>query len=183
MRQGQIGWAYDNHCFHALNKIGHHARADFLAERQKYYASILNDLFDPTPDMDSIWIFEFVCALARAEGLELGGFDLWYESKAIIDEMRNLSTLDLPPERFPEPLKTRIRLALLAYCTLTEMDLPYVIVANLLRLRNGEKYHIEPFHDLAQKRPPAKAQALVRLLRPRRLRRSDAFRSTQTKRR
>ena len=138
--------------------------ADFLAERQKYYASILSDLFDPTPHMNSIRIFELACVLVRAGGLELGGFDPWYESKAIIDDIRNLSQLDLPPERFPDPLKTRIRLALLAYCTLTEMDLPYVIIANLLRLRNGEKYDIEPFHDLARKRPPKKGPALGRVI-------------------
>jgi hypothetical protein len=140
--------------------------ADFLAERQKHYANILNDLFDPTPHMNSIRIFEFVCALVRAGGLELGGFDPWYESKAIIDDMRNLSHLDLPGERFPEPLKTRIRLALLAYCTLTEMDLPYVIIANLLRLRNGEKYHLEPFHDLAHERPPKKGRVFRKVIPP-----------------
>ena len=63
--------------------------------------------------------------------------------------MRNLALLDLPSDRFPDPQKTRIRLALLAYCTPTEMDLPYMLVANLLRLRLGNKYHIDPFHDLA----------------------------------
>jgi len=129
--------------------------ADFLAKRQKHYANVLNDLFDPTPHMNSIRIFEFVCALVRAGGLELGGFDPWYESKAIIDDIRNLSQLALPEEHFPEPVKTRIRLALVAYCTLTEMDLPYILIANLLRLRCGEKYHLDPFHDLARKnRPP-----------------------------
>jgi hypothetical protein len=140
--------------------------ADFLAQRQVHYANVLNDLFDPTPHMNSIRIFEFVCALVRTGGLELGGFDPWYESKAIIDDMRNLSQLDLPNGRFPDPLKTRMRLALLAYCTLTEMDLPYVLVANLLRLRSGKKYHVEPFHDLAQKRPPKKGQALGKVIPP-----------------
>src|ERR1700685_3970439 len=85
--------------------------SSFLSDRQKHYAAVLNDLFDPTPQMNTIRIFEFVCALVRAGGLELGGIDPWYESKAIIDDMRNLSQLDLPPERFSEPLKTRIRLA------------------------------------------------------------------------
>ena len=133
--------------------------AEFLADRQKHYAHLLNDLFDPTPHMNTIRIFEFVCALVRAGGLELGGFDPWYESQAIIDDTRNLSQLDLPSDQFPEPMKTRIRLALLAYCTLTEMDLPYVLLANLLRLRIGEKYHLEPFHGLEQKRPTKKGQA------------------------
>ena len=140
--------------------------AEFLADRQKHYARLLNDLFDPTPHMNTIRIFEFVCALVRAGGLELGGFDPWYESQAIIDDTRNLSQLDLPSDQFPEPMKTRIRLALLAYCTLTEMDLPYVLLANLLRLRIGEKYHLEPFHGLEQKRPPKKGQAFGKVIPP-----------------
>jgi hypothetical protein len=150
----------------ARNIIGIMPEADFLAKRQKHYANVLNDLFDPTPHMNSIRIFEFVCALVRAGGLELGGFDPWYESKAIIDDIRNLSQLALPEEHFPEPVKTRIRLALVAYCTLTEMDLPYVLIANLLRLRCGEKYHLDPFHDLAQKRPPKKGQAFGKVIPP-----------------
>jgi hypothetical protein len=140
--------------------------AEFLADRQKHYANILNDLFDPTPHMNTGRIFEFVCALVRAGGLELGGFDPWYESEAIIADMRNLSQLELPNEHFSDPQKTRIRLALLAYCTLTEMDLPYVIIANLLRLRIGEKYHLEPFQDLNQTRPPKKGQAFAKVVPP-----------------
>jgi len=142
------------------------ADADFLADRQRHYAIVLNDLFDPTPHMESHRLFEFVCALVRAGGLELGGFDPWYESKAIIDDMRNLALLELPSDRFPDPPKTRIRLALLAYCTLTEMDLPYMLIANLLRLRLGNKYHLDPFHDLAQRRPPRKGQVFGTVVPP-----------------
>jgi hypothetical protein len=91
--------------------------ADFLADRQRHDAIVLNDLFDPTLHMESHRPFEFACALVRAGGLELGGFDPWYESKAIIDDLRNLALLDLPSDRFPDLPKTRIRLALLAYCT------------------------------------------------------------------
>jgi hypothetical protein len=116
--------------------------ADFLAQRQAHYVNVLNDLFDPTPHMNSIRIFEFVCALVRAGGLELGGFDPWYESRSIIDDMRNLSQLDLPNDRFPD------------------------LMANLLRLRSGEKYHLEPFHDLAQKRPPKKGHAFGKTIPP-----------------
>ena len=140
--------------------------ADFLATRQRHYANILNDLFDPTPHMESTRLFEFVCALVRTGGLELGGIDPWYESRAIIDDLRNLGSLDLPPERFPDPQKTQIRLALVAYCTLTEMDLPYMLLANLLRLRTGAKYHTDPFYDLAQHRAPKKGQAFGTVVPP-----------------
>jgi hypothetical protein len=126
--------------------------AEHFAARRSHYAEILNDLFDLTPHMNSLRLFEFVCTLVRAGGLELGGIDPWYESRAIIDDLTNLSALDLPAGRFPNPTKTQTRLSLLSYCTLTEMDLPYILVANLLRLRSGDKYTIDPFSDLAQRR-------------------------------
>ncbi|MEO8052209.1 MAG: hypothetical protein ABI833_17505 [Acidobacteriota bacterium] len=140
--------------------------ADFLATRQRHYADILNDLFDPPPHMESHRLFEFICALVRAGGLELGGIDPWYESRAIIADLRNLSSLELPADRFPHPAKTQVRLALLAYCTLTEMDLPYMLLANLLRLRIGNKYHIDPFHDLAKQRKPSKGHPFGTLVPP-----------------
>jgi hypothetical protein len=139
---------------------------DSIGDRQRHYASVLNGLFDPTPHMESHRLFEFVCTLVRAGGLELLPLDPWYESKAIIDDIRNLSLLDLPSASFPEPQKTRVRLALLAYCTLTEMDLPYMLVANLLRLRLGNKYHIDPFHDLAQRRSPKKGRSFGSIVPP-----------------
>ena len=85
---------------------------DSIGDRQRHYASVLNGLFDPTPHMESHRLFEFVCTLVRAGGLELLPLDPWYESKAIIDDIRNLSLLDLPSASFPEPQKTRVRLAL-----------------------------------------------------------------------
>jgi hypothetical protein len=127
--------------------------ANHFANRQRHYADILNALFDATPHMTSMRLFEFVCTLVRTGGLELGNFDPWYESKAIVDDLTALARIELPTEQFPEPDKTRIRLALLSYCTLTEMDLPYVLIANLLRLRAGQKYQIDPFRDLWQRRP------------------------------
>lgn len=128
-----------------------------FAARKQHYATLLNDLFDPTPHMNTVRLFEFVCTLVRAGGLELGGIDPWYESRATIDDLSNLSGIDLPKERFPDPAKTRIRLSLLSYCTLTEMDPPYILLANLLRLRSGQKYQINPFADLARAKKPSKS--------------------------
>jgi hypothetical protein len=95
-------------------------------------------------------LFEFVCALVRSGGMQDSGWDPWYESQAVIDDLRNLSGLELPPEIFPDPERTRVRLALLSYSHLTEMDIPYFLMANLLRLRLGRKYDFEPFADLAK---------------------------------
>jgi hypothetical protein len=94
--------------------------ANYLTTRQRHYWDILGDLFDATRYMTSLWLLEFVCTLVRAGGLELGSFDPWYESKAIVEDLNALACIELPTEQFPEPDKTRIRLALLSYCTLTE---------------------------------------------------------------
>ncbi|MEK9138113.1 MAG: hypothetical protein AAB393_13390, partial [Bacteroidota bacterium] len=103
--------------------------------------------------------------LVRSGGIELLPLDPWYESKAFVDDLRNLSEIDLPLQRFPAPEKTRMRLALQSYCHVTEMDLPYDLLANLLRLRLGQKYLIDPFHDLWQRRP-SKVSTLLTSPRP-----------------
>src|SRR5882762_223728 len=99
----------------------HMADAEYMDARRTHYANILNDLFDPTPFATLDRMFEFICALVRAGGLELGGIDPWYESQAFVDDVRNLSAMELPPERFPDSDKTRQRLALISYCHVTEM--------------------------------------------------------------
>ena len=53
---------------------------------------------------------------------------------------------------------------MLSYCHLTEMDFPYVLIANLLRLRLGQKYDINPFRDLAK--PISKKKQLVKVIPP-----------------
>lgn len=149
--------------------------SDVFSRKVRHYAEILNDLFDVTRFMSSDRLFEFVCALVRTGGVQVPGWDSWYESQAVIDDLQNLATLELPPERFPDAERTRVRLALLSYCHVTEMDMPYVILANLLRLRLGQKYDIDPFTDLArpvgkktgifqEKRPPSPGQRIKRIM-------------------
>jgi hypothetical protein len=120
--------------------------------RTRHYADILNDLFDPTPYMHQDRLFEFVCTLVRAGGIQGPGWDPWLESKAVIDDLQNLAKLELPREKFPDLERTQARLALLSYCHITEMDLPYVLLANLLRLRLGRKYSMSPFSPTATAR-------------------------------
>lgn len=123
---------------------------DIFSSQIRHYADILNDLFDSRPFMRQDRLFEFICALVRSGGMQDSGWDPWYESQAVIEDLRNLSGLELPAERFPDPETTRVRLALLSYCHVTEMDLPYFLLANLLRLRLGHKYDFEPFADLTK---------------------------------
>jgi hypothetical protein len=47
--------------------------ADLYNKRVRHYADILNDLFDPTPHMRVDRLFEFVCSLVRAGGIEVPG--------------------------------------------------------------------------------------------------------------
>jgi hypothetical protein len=114
----------------------------------RHFAEILNPLFDPKPHMAVDRLFEFVCALVRAGGALDQGWDPLYESMSTLDDLAGLAKLNLPAEQFPDPVRTRARLALLSYCHLTEMDLPYTIVANLLRLRIGKNYDDDPFRGL-----------------------------------
>lgn len=139
-------------------------KALIFRDRQRHYAEVLNPLFDPTPFMRVDRLFELVCVLVRSGGAHGQGWDPWYESQATLDDLGNLAKLDLPAERFPEPNRTRVRLALLSYCHITEMDLPYVLIANLLRLRLGAKYDIEPFRDLFVL--PAKKKHGLGVIRP-----------------
>lgn len=112
------------------------------------YAELLSPLFDPTPHMEAHRLFEFVCILVRAGGIHGPDWDPWHESQATLDDLGNLATLELPKPPFADPTRTRVRLTLLSYCHITEMDFPYWLVANLLRLRLGQKYDMAPFRDL-----------------------------------
>ncbi|MGH9738201.1 MAG: hypothetical protein ACRD4X_06385 [Candidatus Acidiferrales bacterium] len=93
-------------------------------------------------------LFEIVCVLVRAGGIHDSDWDPWHESQATLDDLGKLSTLQLPNPPFADPTRTRVRLTLLSYCHITEMDFPYWLTANLLRLRLGKKYDMAPFRDL-----------------------------------
>jgi len=117
--------------------------------RVRHYADILNPLFDMSRLMRTDRMFEFVCALVRTWGLQGPEWDAWHESQAMLDDLRNLADLELPKTIFQDPERTRVRLSLMSYCHLIEMDLPYELVANLLRIQQGKKYDVSPFRDLA----------------------------------
>jgi hypothetical protein len=123
-------------------------QASVFKERARNYAETLNVLFDSTPFMTSDRMFEFVCVLTRPGGIHGPDWDPWHESQAILDDLGNLATLDLPAKLFPNPDRTRVRLSLISYCHLTEMNFPYALLANLLRLQLGRKYDMAPFRDL-----------------------------------
>jgi hypothetical protein len=129
------------------------------------YAEILNPLFWSEDFLRSDRLFEYVCTLVRAGGVQDAGWDSYHESQAILDDLKNLADLELPKDKFQDVERTRIRLALLSYCHVTEMNLPYVLLANLFGLRFGRKYCISPFADLGTPLGGKKAKGLLRKLK------------------
>jgi len=107
------------------------------------YRKQLTPLFTPV----GINPFELACALVRVWGLQDEGWDPLEESMEVLDDLIKLTQLDLQPGRFKDPSKTRLRLFLISYAHLTEMDAPYDVLANLLRIRAGLRYVVDPFRD------------------------------------
>ena len=132
------------------------------------YVEVLGPLFDPDQHMRVDRLFEFVCCLIRAGGIEDQGWDPILESTALIDDLSRLSTEPLDPQKYAHPERTRARLALLSYCHVMEADFFYHVLANLSRLRAGAKYDMDPFRDLRERRkqsgiPPALGDKIRRV--------------------
>ena len=122
------------------------------------FATILNSLFWMPEFNIADRLLEFVCTLVRAAGLENTGWDSYQESLVFLADLKRLWSLDLPAETFPDVTMTRVRLYLLSYAHVTEMNFPYELIANLLRLRLGKKYSINPFGHLEQVPKPKKGK-------------------------
>jgi hypothetical protein len=80
--------------------------------------------------------------------MKITGWDAYVESVTLLEELTNLMRLELPSDRFPHPKQSQARLALLAYSHMMEMSAHYDLLANLLRLRLGQRYSIEPLAHL-----------------------------------
>jgi hypothetical protein len=93
-------------------------------------------------------MFEWACTLVRAAGLKDTGWDSYTESLALLTDLTNLMHIDLPNDKFPHPADTNARLALISYCHVLEMDFPYELLSNLLRLRLNQKYAMNPLSHL-----------------------------------
>lgn len=116
----------------------------------RYYAEILNPLFWHDDFNEVGRMFELVCTLVRAAGLKDTGWDSHLESIELLRDLECLGQIELPKDAFPHPESTRARLALISYAHLTEMNFPYDLIANLLRLRLGLKYCMEPLAHLGR---------------------------------
>jgi hypothetical protein len=105
-------------------------------------ARIFDDLFGRAREIDE---FEYACALLRVRGMEDFGWDPLEETAALFNDIGSL--LEAPLTDY-----ARVRLGLLLYSHLTEVDAIYQILANMIEITAGERYVMDPFHDLY--RPP-----------------------------
>ncbi len=131
--------------------------AEQLEAIVKEFREWLRLLFDGN-DVD---LFELACALTRAGSNQGPQSDPVEETRAISADLARLRNLDLAGLGFDQPSPTRWRLRMMGYAQLVEMDAPYHVLANLLRLKAGRTYSAYPFakNDVtanADKRPGKK---------------------------
>jgi hypothetical protein len=108
--------------------------------------------------------FEYACTLLRVRGMEDVGWDPLLETAALFRDVGSL--LETPLNDY-----ARTRLGLLLYSHLTEVDAIYQMLLNLIEITAGERYLIDPFHDLYrpsdrprwQQYPPSAKRVVERL--------------------
>jgi hypothetical protein len=123
-------------------------------------ADVFDQLFNQAREADE---FEYVCALLRIRGMEDEGWDPLEETQRLYDDIGSL--MQAPLHDF-----ARIRLGLLLYSHLTEVDAIYMILANMIEITAGERCVMNPFHDLYRTRgafadrvPPSARAVMERL--------------------
>ncbi|KAA0228238.1 hypothetical protein FCG40_03115 [Fimbriimonadia bacterium ATM] len=94
---------------------------------------VLKELFEKARAKDE---FEFGCTLLRIRGCQDAGWDPLIESDHLIHQ--TVAFLNSPIDEL-----FRRRLMLFLYCHLCEMDEMYRIVANMIRVCQGERYHMD----------------------------------------
>lgn len=85
--------------------------------------------------------FEFCCTLLRVRGLESPGWDPLRESISLIDQL--LALIEAPIQE-----SLQLRLILMLYCHVTEMNDLYNILGNLIRIAcHNDRYSMVLFPD------------------------------------
>jgi len=110
---------------------------EFDSNRSTLYGQILDSLYESAKAADE---FEYMCTLLNIEGMKSSGWFAETESQILIRDLMSFQTLPILDH-------AKIRLALLAYGHIVEMDIGYHFVANLLRITAGGRYSIAPLPD------------------------------------
>ena len=123
-------------------------RSDVTEQR---LTEIIDGLFVRAKAADE---FEYACALLRVRGVEAFGWDPLRETQQLFNDVISLIQLRLSDTvrrrlRLRPRLTdaARLRLGLLLYSHLTEVDAVYETLANLVTITTGERYTTDPFGD------------------------------------
>ena len=127
------------------------AEKNLFETKLEAYIEILKPLFLPD-DPVSHDIINYFASLLRVVGMEDSGWDPYTESRAAIEDLDSFLSIDLPDDSFPSPSATRLRVALLLYAHVVEMNAPYEVLTNLLRFRLGKGYSPSPFFQFISKK-------------------------------
>lgn len=104
-------------------------------------------------------VFQTACTILRIQGMTDGPWDSLEESRATIAHYWELATAERTDPR------KKMRLGLGIYCHVTEMDAPYELTSNWLRILEGKGYRYFPFADIQTRPgvPPSVSQKLKRI--------------------
>lgn len=108
-----------------------------IARRSTLYHVIIRELFARARQSDE---FEYACALLNFDGMKDAGWSPEVESAVLVSELKRFVQL-------PMAGHTQVRLLLLAYSHIAEMDITYQLVMNMLRVVVGDRYSMLPFVD------------------------------------
>jgi hypothetical protein len=114
------------------------------------YIDLLKPIFLPA-DPVSNDVLRYFASLLRVLGMEDRGWDPYAESRATLNDINGLFSINLPEEHFSEPHRTHWRFGLILYSHVVEMDAPYEVIANLLRFQLGDGYSPNPFFKFLTK--------------------------------
>jgi hypothetical protein len=66
---------------------------DKFVQRVQHYTEVLDSLFDASPYMRADRLFQFVCTILRVSGASGPGWDPWYESQAVLEDLTQLMSM------------------------------------------------------------------------------------------
>ena len=117
------------------------------------YDQILNGLFDVAKAADE---FEYACSLLNFDGLKDSGWFPEVESWTLINEVHSYVHL-------PTVTHAKLRLGMLQYSHIAEMDITYTLIMNMLRVISGARYSMIPFVDKKGQRIDKSATKIQRI--------------------
>jgi hypothetical protein len=121
----------------------------------------IHTLFESAKETDE---FEFGCTLLRVRGIEAVGWDPFVETGNLVEDLMGLIS-------GPLRVHAKVRLGLLLYSHLIEVETIYSILGNLSRVVDGERYVMHPFADAVPKDRKGQPQFLSTTRMVRELRR------------